>query len=53
VWFVFVICLEVFTPGVCNMCIYEGLNIADKDVQTESLCTKSVLLFRQYKRKDD
>jgi len=53
VWFVFVIRLEVFTPAVCNMCIYEGLNIAEKEVLTESLCTKSVLLFREYKRTCD
>jgi len=53
VWFVFMIYLKVFTPAVCNMCIYEGLNIAEKDVLTESLCTKSVLLFRQYERRYD
>jgi len=52
-WSVFMIHLEVFTPAVCNMCIYEGLNIVEKDVLTESLCTKSVLLFRQYERKYD
>jgi hypothetical protein len=39
-WFVFIICLEVFTPAVCNMCIYEGLNIAQKDVLTESYAPK-------------
>jgi len=53
VWFVFMIRLEVFAPAVCTMCIFEGLNIAEKDVLTESLCTKSMLLFRQYKRKYD
>jgi hypothetical protein len=33
---------------MCVTCIYEGLNIAEEDVLTESLCTKSTL-FTQYK----
>jgi hypothetical protein len=47
VWFISVVYLEGFTPAVCNMHRYKGLNRAEKDVLTESLCTKSMLLFRQ------